>query len=146
MQALARSGADALAPGAPSALPAASPATPSRLSGSASAAAAAATAAAAAAAAAGDKDKSGGVASQAGLLPRLVRGLFEAVAAANSHTSFEMSCQLVEIYPEGRRDLLQVRPIDDGEGEGGILDYMLHLSTVRWGLTRMFEKGFLRRT
>jgi hypothetical protein len=62
------------------------------------------------------------VAAQAGLIPRLVRGLFEAVAQADSHTSFTMSCQLIEIYQEGLRDLLhkgiaaQSRRISRGGG------------------------------
>jgi hypothetical protein len=47
------------------------------------------------------------VAAQAGLIPRLVRGLFDAITQADSHTSFTMSCQLIEIYQEGLRDLLQ---------------------------------------
>ena len=54
-------------------------------------------------------DKAGGLASQAGLIPRLVRGLFDAIALADAHTGFTMSCQLIEIYNEGLRDLLQVR-------------------------------------
>ena len=52
-------------------------------------------------------DKAGGLASQAGLIPRLVRGLFEAVASAGADVGFTMSCQLIEIYNEGLRDLLQ---------------------------------------
>ena len=42
----------------------------------------------------------------AGLLYRLVRGLFSGVASAGSSRTFTLSCQYIEIYKEGLRDLL----------------------------------------
>lgn len=47
------------------------------------------------------------IASRAGLIHRLVHGLFLAIDAAGADTSFKLSCQLIEIYNEGLRDLLQ---------------------------------------
>lgn len=47
------------------------------------------------------------VAARAGLIHRLIHGLFHAIDAAGADTSFKLSCQLIEIYNEGLRDLLQ---------------------------------------
>jgi hypothetical protein len=48
------------------------------------------------------------VAVQAGILPRLVQGLFAAISAQSvEKTTFTMSCQFIEIYQEGLNDLLQ---------------------------------------
>ena len=47
------------------------------------------------------------ISSRAGLIHRLMHGLFSAIDEAGADTSFKLSCQLVEIYNEGLRDLLQ---------------------------------------
>jgi hypothetical protein len=50
------------------------------------------------------------LASRAGLIPRLILGLFDAIARheTGDETTFSVSCQHVEIYQEGLRDLLQM--------------------------------------
>jgi len=47
------------------------------------------------------------LASKAGMIHRLVHGLFVAIGAAGADSSFKLSAQFIEIYNEGLRDLLQ---------------------------------------
>merc|ERR1719272_1252743 len=45
--------------------------------------------------------------AEAGLLPRAVRHIFEAICADEGGTEFAVSCSYLEIYKEVVRDLLQ---------------------------------------
>lgn len=119
MQMLARNGVEALfaaPPSTPHSMPSPSPFTQS-IGGVAAIAAV--------------SDKAGGLASQAGLIPRLVRGLFEAIAQAGEHVGFTMSCQLIEIYQEGLRDLLQASlGMEDGGAPDSALPQLAHRSAI----------------
>uniref|UniRef100_A0A0K6SAM5 Kinesin motor domain-containing protein n=1 Tax=Chromera velia CCMP2878 TaxID=1169474 RepID=A0A0K6SAM5_9ALVE len=55
---------------------------------------------------------------EAGLIPRVIRDLFAAVAAKRSQTDFEVSCTFLEIYNEEIRDLLA--PAARGGGAAGM--------------------------
>ena len=49
----------------------------------------------------------GGNESEAGILPRAVRAIFDAICEDTSGAEFAVSCSYLEIYKEAVRDLLQ---------------------------------------